>query len=188
VEGWLILADPERSDPIGRGYTGAVDWTQPRLVAQFDTPNDDNLSRLPGLVAHELHHILRLHLFPWGMQTSVADYIIHEGMAESFAAALYGEQVVGHYVTDVDDMALETAKRLIGDSLDKTGFHLIRAYIFGDYWAEQYHLPQVGMPVYGGYAIGYHVVQAYLRATGSTVEEATCVPANTIVHDSGFFE
>ena len=57
VTGWLMVAAPARSNPIGQGYTGSIDWTQPRFIAQFDTPNDYNIPRLPGLVVHELHHL-----------------------------------------------------------------------------------------------------------------------------------
>ena len=188
VEGWLVIANPARADPIGRGYTGGIDFTQPRLIAQFDTPNDTNLPRLPGLVAHELHHVIHLRVFPWNMATtSVADYIVHEGMAESFAAALYGADSVGYYVTEFDESELATAKALIGAGLDKTGFDVIRAHIFGDHFAEQFGLPKIGMPAFGGYAIGYRVVQAYLNRTGQSVADATFVPAGEIVRESGFF-
>lgn len=188
VSGWLVVADPARSNPIGRGYTGATDWTQPRLVVQYDTPNDYNLPRLPGAIVHEFHHLVRLSLFPWDMMhTSVADYIIHEGMAESFATALFGEEVVGYYVTDFDEGELETARALIRDGLDKTGFDVIRGYIFGDTLANRMGFQALGMPDYGGYAIGYRVVQAYLARSGKSIEEATFLPAEEIVRGSGFF-
>ncbi len=104
VEGWLVVADPQRADPTGRGYTGAVDFMEPRLVAQYDTVTPQNLRALPGAVVHEFNHLVRLRVFPWDMRTtSVADYIIHEGVAESFAGALFGEAALGFYVTDFDD-------------------------------------------------------------------------------------
>lgn len=189
VSGWLIIADPARADPANQGYTGAIDWNQPRLVIQFDTPDDYNLPRLPGAVVHELHHLVRLHLFPWDVVgTSVGDYIVHEGMAESFATALYGEAVAGHYVTDLNGAQLETARTRIRDSLEITGFGVIRSYVFGDRLAEQFGLPPVGMPDYGGYAVGYRVVQAYLARTGHSVAEATFVPADEILRISGYFD
>ncbi|MCB0032906.1 MAG: hypothetical protein KDE51_02710, partial [Anaerolineales bacterium] len=46
----------------------------------------------------------------------------------------------------------------------------------------------LGMPDYGGYAVGYRVVQAYLRRTGKTIQEATFVPAAEIVAESGYFD
>lgn len=189
VEGWLILGVPERSNPIGRGYTGAIDYTQPRLMCQYSEPNADNLRALPGAVAHEFHHLIRLRVFPWDMaQTSVADYIIHEGMAESFATALFGEQVLGFYVTDISAPDLHRARTLIRDALNQTGFDVIRGYIFGDTLASGFHFERVGMPDYGGYAVGYHVVQAFLKRTGCSIEEATFLPAMQIVQKSGYFD
>ncbi|MGB0388346.1 MAG: DUF2268 domain-containing protein [Ardenticatenaceae bacterium] len=189
VTGWLVIADPARSNPIGRGYTGSIDWTQPRLMAQYDTPNDYNLPRLSGAVVHELHHLIRLKIFPWDMaNTNVADYIILEGMAESFAASLFGEEIIGYYVTDFNDKQLQTAQKLIHDGLNKTGFNVIRGYIFGDSLADKFHFQKIGMPDYGGYAIGYRVVQAYLKRSGKSIEEATFLPADEIIRESGFFE
>lgn len=188
VEGWLVLADPQRADPVMRGYTGAVDWFRPRFIGQYDTPTADNVRRLPGLVAHEMHHLVRMRLFPWDItNTTVADYIIHEGLAESFAVSLFGEDVLGPYVAEFDESEREKARRLIGKGLQKTGFNIIRAYIFGEHWAQKLGLPDVGVPTYGGYAIGYHVVQAYLQRTATTIEEATFTPANEIVEGSGYF-
>jgi uncharacterized protein YjaZ len=188
IEGWLALGDPARSNPFERGYTGATDWFQPRLIGQFWRPDEANLSRLPGLVAHEMHHLIRMKAFPFGPQTSVADYIVIEGTAEAFAASLFGEQVVGFYVTEVSPAGLEDARRLTGAALDATGFDVIRGYIFGDEVAARSGAKPVGgMPPYGGYATGYHVVRAFLERTGRSIEEATFLPAMEIVERSGYF-
>jgi uncharacterized protein YjaZ len=163
---------------------------EPRLIGQFWQPNEYNLRCLPGLIAHEMHHLIRLRLFPWDiMKTSVADYIVLEGMAESMATAVFGKEVLGYYVTEADETSLNTARQLIGANLQATGFNVIRGYIFGDAMAEQGAFEPVGgMPTYGGYAVGYHVVQAFLQRSGLSVEEATFVPTNEIVSGSGFFE
>lgn len=188
VEAWLVLADPARSDPIMSGYTGAVDWFAPRLIGQYDTPTPHNLHSLPGLVAHEMHHLIRLRLFPWNMaQVTVADYIVHEGLAESFAVALFGEDVLGPYVTALSAADRDAARHAIGQGLQRTGFDVIRAYIFGEHWARKLGLPDVGVPAYGGYATGYHVVQAFLKRSGATIEQATFLPAGEIVAQSGYF-
>lgn len=189
VTGWLILADPARSNPLEQGYTGATDWLTPRLIGQFWEPNEDNLARLPGLLAHEMHHLIRRSAYPWDMrQTTVADYIVLEGAAESFAAALFGDGVVGHYVTACGAAELATARRLIGAGLQATGFDTLRAHIFGDALAESSgYAPLGGMPTYGGYAVGYHVVQAYMRRSGRSIEEVTFLSADEIVAGSGYF-
>ncbi|HYF61867.1 MAG TPA: DUF2268 domain-containing putative Zn-dependent protease [Herpetosiphonaceae bacterium] len=189
VTGWLVLADPDRSNPLERGYTGATDWLSPRLIGQFWEPDAANLARLPGLLAHETHHLIRRAVVPWDMRTaSVADYIVLEGTAESFAVALFGEIVLGAYVSEVGPADLEAARRLIGPGLGRTGFDAIRAYVFGDALAERGGFaPLGGMPTYGGYAVGYHVVQAFLARSGRSIEEATFLPAAEIVAGSGFF-
>ena len=189
VTGWLVLGDTSRAQSFERGYTGAVDWTQPRFLGQFWDVNEDNLPRLPGLVAHEMHHLIRLRAFPWGMNTSVADYIIIEGTAEAFAASLFGEQSVGWFITEFEPRGFEDARRLIGANLHATGFDVIRGYIFGDALAEQWGFRAAGgMPNYGGYTIGYQVVKAFLERTGKSIEETTFLPAAEIIEGSGFFE
>ena len=188
IEGWLVLADAETADPIGRGYTGGIDFMQPRFIVQYDSPNDYNLPRLGGCIVHEMHHLIRSKVVPWNIRSAtIADYIIHEGLAESLAAELYGEDMVGYYVTEFDDAQLDTARTLIAANLTTTGFDTLRAFIFGDYLAQKFGMSGVGMPDYGGYAIGYRVVQAYLKRTGSNVKEATFVPASEIVAESGYF-
>mgnify|MGYP001306719782 CR=1 FL=1 len=189
ITGWLLLADPTRSNRFEPGYTGATDWLSPRFVCQFWEPNEYNLARISTVIAHELHHLIRLRAFPWDMfRTSVADYIVLEGTAESFATALFGADKVGHFVTGLSADEFEDARQLIGKGLQATGFNVLRSYIFGDALAEQSgYQPLGGMPTYGGYAVGYHVVQAFLERSGLSIEEATFVPANEIVEQSGFF-
>lgn len=188
IDGWLVLADPATSDPVMRGATGAVDWMNPRFVIQIDTPTDNNLAHLQGMIVHEINHLVRLKVYPWDMMnTSVADYIILEGVAEAFAKDLFGAPSVT-FMLDLTDDDLASAKAILRDGLDKTGFGLIRSYLFGDYWADKLNLPKVGMPTYGGYALGYRVVQAYMDRTGKSAAEATFVAADEIVRESGYFD
>ena len=143
---------------------------------------------------HEVHHNVRFSLFPFNpMTVTVGEYMIGEGLAESFAAELYGEDVVGFYVTDFDEMELERTRHVIGSALNVTGFNEVRGYIFGDALAKHMGLSQVGVSDYAkpgsaGYAIGYRLIQQYLERTGKMVAEATFVPAQEIVAESGFFE
>jgi uncharacterized protein YjaZ len=45
------------------------------------------------------------------------------------------------------------------------------------------------MPNFGGYAVGYHVVQAFLKNTGMSIEDATVnVEAHDLIDASGYFE
>lgn len=122
------------------------------------------------------------------MQVTLAYYMIMEGLAEAFAAELYGEDLVGYYVTDFNDAEIEQAKQVIGGALDVTGFNAVRGFIFGDALADTWGFPKAGVPNYAGYAIGYRVVQQYLRRTGKTVAEATFLPAEQIIAESSYFD
>jgi uncharacterized protein YjaZ len=145
-------------------------------------------TELSELTVHELHHNVRFTLFPFNpIATSVGEYMIAEGLAESLSAELYGEDVVGFYVTDFDEAELATARRVIGGALGVKGFNEVRGFIFGDAIADRMGLPKAGVPNYAGYAIGYRVVQAYLRRTGKTVAQATFLPSGEIIEESGFF-
>jgi uncharacterized protein YjaZ len=182
----LVIADTKPLNPLDRGYTG-FGGVPGYILVVYGEANDYALKRIQGATVHELHHNIRFKLFPFTMQISVGDYIVAEGMAESLAVELYGEEVVGYYVTDFSEQELETAKRMIGGALNVTGFNEVRSYIFGDVISEMQGRQKMGIPNYAGYAIGYRVVQQYLRRSGKTVPEATFVPADQIIAESGFF-
>jgi uncharacterized protein YjaZ len=182
----LLLADLGHM-PLGRGYSGfggMPGW----VMTIYGEPNAYNLERVEGCTVHELHHNVRFRLFPFNpMSTTVGEYMVAEGLAESFAAELYGADKVGYYVTDFDESRLEETRARIGAALDTSGFNEIRGYIFGDEVGGHTGLPQMGVPPFAGYALGYRVVQEYLRRTGATVADATLMPAKEIIAGSGFF-
>ncbi len=183
----LTLADMG-SMPGNAGYAG-FGAMPGYIMTTYDQPNEDNLRHLKGATVHELHHnILFTHYRRNFMfETTVGEYMVIEGLAESFAAELYGAAVVGPYVTAFDEARLDEAKAVMRDGLEKTGFNVIRAYIFGDEIAAQGGMTPVGVPPYAGYALGYRVVQAYLKRSGSGVVDATFVPLAEIIAESGYF-
>jgi len=38
---------------------------------------------------------LRFQFVKWNQQTTLADWVVSEGLAESFAAELYGKELIG---------------------------------------------------------------------------------------------
>ncbi|HEX2906813.1 MAG TPA: DUF2268 domain-containing putative Zn-dependent protease, partial [Phototrophicaceae bacterium] len=188
----LVIADiSETSGQRGYSGFGAIPGY---IMTVYGAANDYTLSRVKAATVHELHHNLAAAAgIGMGgntniMTTTVGEYMIGEGLAESFAAELYGADKVGFYVTDFDPSRLAETKCIIHDGLDRSGFDVVRGYIFGDEIAAQYNLPAAGVPAYAGYALGYQIVQAYLKRTGKTVVEATLVPAREIIAESRFFE
>lgn len=182
----IFLGDPKRLADT-QGYTGI--GSLPGYIQLIIAPNEHNLPRLAACIAHEFHHNVLFHHTTWNFMTevTVAKYLAVEGLAESFAAELFGEQMIGPWVTGVNQADLEKAKRLIKDNLAVKGFMAVSPYIFGD----SPFLPVsdlVGMPLYGGYAVGYHAVQAYLKKTGKSVVEMTLESGEAIMAGSGYFD
>jgi uncharacterized protein YjaZ len=184
----LVLMDANRANPLDRGYSG-FGGIPGYVMVTYSQANDYTLPRVEGASVHELNHNVRFSVIPFlPMQVTVADYIVAEGLAESFAAELYGEEVVGHFVTDFSEEELTTARRIIGGALEVTGFDAVRGYIFGDTLAELMGLPKAGVPNFAGYAIGYRIVRQYLQRTGKSVAQATFLPSREIIAESGFFQ
>jgi len=183
----LVLTDAQRANPLDRGYSG-FGGIPKYVMVTYNQTNDYTLPRVEGASVHELNHNVRFSVIPFiPTQVTVADYIVSEGLAESFAAELFGEEVVGHFVTDFDDAELATARRVIGTALNITGFDRVRGHIFGDALAQSMGLPQAGVPHFAGYAIGYRIVRQYLQRTGKSAAEATFLSSREIIASSGFF-
>lgn len=180
VQFGLFLWDSEpQLTQLAQGYTGFGGI--PGFIMVNLWPDSHNLPRLGACVAHEFHHQVRLCIEPWRVDISVAEYIVMEGLAESFAAEIYGPEFVGPWVSEVRAENLEKARGVVGGALEVRGFNEVRAYIFGDEIMSGFGAPPRGVPAHAGYAVGYHLVQAYLAKTGLTVVEATLMPSAEIV-------
>jgi uncharacterized protein YjaZ len=183
----IFLGDPVKLAQSD-GYTGA--GSMPGYIQIIIAPNAQNIPKLTACIAHEFHHNVLFYNVDWNfMNVSVSQYLAVEGMAESFASAIYGDDFIGPWVTGVEGVNLEKTRQIIGRNLDVAGFMEVRKYIYGDHPM----LPAseaLGIPFCGGYAAGYHAIQAYLRKTGKTIAEATkdFIDGEDIVKQSGYFD
>lgn len=169
------------------GFGGIPDYIQ-IVIAPNEYNLRHNLHHLKAAIAHEFHHNVLFYNAKWNfIDVSVARYITVEGLAESFAASLYGEEYIGSWVTDVKGQDLEKSREIIGQALNIRGFNEVRKYIFGDHMKNFDGSEPSGIPAFAGYAIGYHAVQAFLKKTGITVEKATLIDGETIIKESGYF-
>lgn len=182
----VVLTKHNSSMP-GRGYAGF--GIPGSLMVSLSLIDDYTLPRVGPASVHELNHNVRFKIVPFRpMQVTVADYIIAEGLAEAFAAELFGDDLVGYFVTDFNEEELDTARHVIGGALEVSGFNAVSGYIFGDTITASSGRPKAGVPDFAGYAIGYRVVRQYLQRTGRSVVEATFLPSQEIIAASGFFE
>jgi uncharacterized protein YjaZ len=181
---------------IGTDYSG-FGGMPGYIMTVYGTPDAYTLRRVEAATVHELHHNLMGNIgakggaaFDWSdfmNSTTVADYMIGEGLAEALATELYGEEVAGPWVNGFDESKLDEVKGIFRDGLHLTGFNTIRAYIFGDQVAEGMNLPKIGLPPLAGYAVGYRIVKAYTQRTGKSVVDTSFVPASEIIAESRFF-
>jgi len=177
--------------PMAGGYSGfgaIPGW----IMTIYDTPTPDNLKRVEACTVHELHHNLAAGSDSGVnfnmMAITVGEYMVMEGLAESFSAELYGEDSIGPWVTNFDESQLDETRALFKNAISVSGFNAVRSYIFGDEIAALSGGARVGAPLYAGYALGYKLVQAYLKRAGKSVAEATYTPTAEIIAGSHFFD
>lgn len=59
--------------------------------------------------------------------------------------------------------------------------------MFGDEISDQQGYQSVGLSFCAGYAVGYQVVQAFLKKNNKTIYEATLLSSEQILQGSGVF-
>lgn len=154
------------------GYITITVWPTPQV-----------LDRLEAIAVHELHHNVRYS--PGGiiwdpMTVTVGEQVISEGLADEFAAELYGDRGYTHFVSEQtrgDDEVLAKVVR----GLSVTGMQNFTAWVHGDASAQILGAEPVGLPTGAGYAAGTRLVRAYLDATGITAAQAVASPADEIL-------
>lgn len=179
------LADPQKL-AYTKGYSGFGGI--PGYIQLMIYPNDYNISRIPAIVAHELHHNIGFSYFDWDHgNVSVGDYIIIEGLADSFASTLYGENRLGPWATSYDVEDLLYSIEVIRQALEVKGFAEVSSYMFGDEIAREQGYPPVGLSYAAGYAVGYYTVQQFLKNSGVSIYEATRMTTAEIIDGSRVF-
>ena len=181
----MYIADPKKLE-LQKGYCGFGGI--PGFIQVSIYPNSYNIPRIPAVIAHEFHHNIRFSYFDWDHgDVSVGDYLVIEGLAESFVKELYGEDLLGPWVTSFDKEDLEYSKEVIKDALDIKGFAEVSSYMFGDTIAKEQGYQPVGLSPFAGYAVGYQAVQSFLETNNVGIEEATLLGTDEILSNCELF-
>ena len=179
----LVLGDPTNDHFLNEikglsgfggisGYIAITVWPSPRV-----------LDRLEAIAVHELHHNVRYSPggIVWNPDTvTVGEQVVSEGLADTFAAELFGDTGYTHFVTDEtcsDDQVL--AK--VATGLDLTGMQDFAGWVLGDATARLFGGSPVGLPTGAGYAAGVRLVAAYVEAAGTTAAQNVRTPAAEIL-------
>lgn len=182
----IFLGNPEFLANSG-GITGFGGI--PGYIQVVITPDEKSLALLPSIVAHEFHHNVLFYNAKWNfMEVTVAKYLAVEGLAESFAESIYGYEYLGPWIKGLEGEKLEKARKTTGEALNVKGFNQVRRYIFGDMLMSYEGAEASGIPPYSGYAVGYHAVQAFLKKTGISIEQATVLEGEEIMERSEYFK
>ena len=153
-------------------------------------PDEYTIRKIPSVLAHECNHNIRFQFIKWSNNITLEEMMINEGLAENFATWVYGEEMLGPWVTTTDMETLnDYVKPLIKEALDVQGLEGITAYLYGDEIAKaQGYFPE-GLPFCAGYACGYHMIKYFLEKSGKSIIEATLMPYDEIKKQlSGFWE
>lgn len=103
----------------------------------------------------------------------MGDYLVIEGLADSFAKELYGTEQLDPWVTSMDKDDLEYSIYVIGEALNTKGFAEVSSYMFGDEIAKQEGYQPVGLSFCAGYAVGFKAVQSFMKKHNKTIYETT---------------
>ena len=183
----VLLSDP--ASPMTRlagDYCG--DGGIPGYILGSIVPGEQSLALLPVALAHETNHNVRWQFRQWSSRVTLADMIVSEGLAEVFAAGMFGEDKVGRWVRETaPEVLAETVKPLIRAHLAASDFQELSSYLYGDDIMALRGGQPVGMPYCGGYACGYALIRHYLRKTGVSIHEATITPTGDILKQTEDF-
>ena len=183
----VVLSDPQSPMTVMAGdYCG--DGGIPGYIIGSIVPNEQSLRLLPVALAHETNHNARWQFMQWSNQITLADMIVSEGLAETFAAKMFGEDKVGKWVSETTPEVLqETIKPLVWENLETRDFQMLSSYLYGDEIMSLRGGQPIGMPYCGGYACGYALIGHYLKKTGVSIYDATITPTEEILKQSEDF-
>lgn len=151
-------------------------------------PNEKSMKMLPVALAHEANHNVRWQFMQWNPNITLADMIVSEGLAENFAAYMFGEDKIGKWVTETSPETLETViKPMVKVNLMESDFSKLSSFLYGDEIMAMRGGEPVGMPYCGGYACGYALIVHYLKKTGKSIYEATITSTTDILKETEDF-
>lgn len=184
IEVVLTLGNPDDEIFMQRtlGYYGM--GSMPGSIWMVVWPTDYNLTRIGACGVHELVHNLRTP----NVETrfNLAEWVIHEGLAEVFTVEVCGTDSTGAWYAGVTGAALDDAfEKVTGAFGTGTSFPDWTPYVLGDAVAERMGLRTAGIPHMGGYAVGRRIIERYLEKTGLRAAQAVVRPTTEILAGAG---
>ncbi|MET7329626.1 DUF2268 domain-containing putative Zn-dependent protease [Nonomuraea sp. NPDC005650] len=182
----FVMGDPddEHLMKVSGGYYGM--GGSPGWLYLLAWPSEEVIGRIAQLAVHEFHHNVRYANVEWNPATvTVGEHVVAEGLAEAFVRELSGAGAMGPWSSMVSGEAFEVAYERIMADFGLAGMWNTPAYVLGDSAARKFGQEPRGIPDMAGYAVGLHLVDRALAATGLTAAEATLLPASDLLRRAG---
>jgi uncharacterized protein YjaZ len=184
IEVTLTLGYPD--DPVflerTLGYYGM--GSVPGTIWMVAWPTDYNETRIGACAVHELAHNIRTPNVEGPF--NLAEWVVHEGLAEVFTLEVCGRESTGGWYKDVTGKVLDEASdKVIRAFGTGSTFRDWSPYVLGDEVARRLGMEPVGIPHMGGYAVGRRIVERYLAATGLEAAQAIVRPARELLEGAG---
>lgn len=179
----VMLNDPKNPMSAMTGdYCG--DGGIPGFIIGTIIPNEKSIQMLPVALAHETNHNVRWQFQKWNPNITLADMIVSEGLAENFAAHMFGEDKIGIWVKNTSKETLDgIIKPILKEHLFENDFNKLSCYLYGDEIMALRGIEPMGIPYCAGYALGYALVKYYLEKTGKSIYEATIIGTDEILKE-----
>jgi uncharacterized protein YjaZ len=184
IEVTLTLGNPDDPVFIDRtlGYYGM--GANPGEIWMVAWPTDYNITRIGACGVHELAHNLRTPNVDSGF--NLAEWVIHEGLAEVFTIEVCGADSTGGWYSGVKGSALDAAYEKVTGAFGTGGsFADWTPYVLGDDVAVRMGGKPAGVPHMGGYAVGRLIVERYLAKNGLKAAQAIVRPTSEILAGAG---
>jgi uncharacterized protein YjaZ len=184
IEVILTLGNPDDPVFIERtlGYYGM--GARPGSIWLVAWPTDYNVTRIGACGVHELAHNLRTPNIDTGFD--LAEWVIHEGIAEVFTAEICGPGSTGAWYAGVTGSELDAAfDKVVAAFGTGSTFSDWSPYVLGDQIAERMGMRPAGVPHMGGYAVGRRIVELYLQATRLKAAHVIVRPTSEILAGAG---
>jgi uncharacterized protein YjaZ len=184
IEVTLTLGNPD--DPIFLdrtfGYYGM--GADPGTIWMVAWPTDYNETRIGACAVHELAHNIRTPNVQGPF--NLAEWVVHEGLAEVFTIEVCGPESTGAWYRDVTGKVLDdTFEKVTAAFGTGTTFRDWSPYVLGDEVARRLGTEPVGVPHMGGYAVGRRIVERYLEATRLKAAQVIARPVQELLHGAG---
>jgi uncharacterized protein YjaZ len=184
IDVMLTLGNPDDAIFIDKtlGYYGM--GSMPGSIWLVAWPTDYNVTRIGACGVHELAHNVRTPNVEDPF--SLAEWVIHEGLAEVFTVEVCGAESTGAWYAGIKGKAFDSAwEKVIGAFGTGASFADWSPYVLGDDVAGRMGAKAAGVPHMGGYAVGRRIVEKYLAATGLKAAQAMVRPASEIIAGAG---